>query len=90
MNLTSANNFTYTVNNNATFTFSNPPSNPKALGFTLLLQNGGNYTIGWPGSVQWAGGVAPALTSNGYDVLVFYTFDGGTNYWGFLSGADLR
>jgi hypothetical protein len=51
--------------------------------------NGGNFTTTWPASVQWAGGIAPALTASGTDILVFYTYDAGTTYYGFLSAANL-
>jgi hypothetical protein len=88
VDLSTANNFTRTTNGNATFTFSNPPSG-KAFGFTLALTNGGAYTITWPGSVNWASGTAPLLTSSGVDILVFYTYDGGTSYYGFLVGRDM-
>jgi hypothetical protein len=29
------------------------------------------------------------LTSSGVDILVFYTYDGGTSYYGFLVGRDM-
>jgi hypothetical protein len=89
IDLATANNFTKTVNTNATFTFSNAPSG-KAFGFTLALTNGGAFTLTWPGSVNWPGGVAPVLTSSGVDILVFYTYDGGSNYYGFLTGRDMQ
>jgi hypothetical protein len=89
IDLATANNFTRTVNTAATFTFTNAPSG-KAFGFTLALTNGGAYTITWPGSVRWASGVAPVLTSSGVDILVFYTYDGGTTYYGFLTGRNMQ
>jgi len=89
INLTTANNFQYTVTTTTTFTFSNPPSGPRAFGFTFALINGGSQTITWPASVKWASGVAPALTASGTDILVFYTYDGGTSYYGFLSAANM-
>jgi hypothetical protein len=88
VNLLTANNFTITVNSNATFTFSNPPTG-RAFGFTLALTNGGAHTITWPVNVEWASGTAPLLTSSGVDILVFYTYDGGTSYYGFLVGRDM-
>ena len=71
-------------------TFSNPPASPNGFGFTLVTVNAGAYTITWPGSVDWAGGSAPTLTSSGTDVLVFYTYDGGTTYYGFVSGKNMN
>jgi len=72
-----------------TFTFSDPTGSDELCGFTLTLTNGGSQTIVWPGTVDWAGGSAPDLTSSGVDVLVFYTIDGGTIWNGFLAGADM-
>ena len=89
IDLTSANNFEYTVNATSTISFTNSPAAPKAFGFTLVLNNGGSQTITWPAGVLWAGGVAPALTAAGKDILVFYTYDGGSTYYGFLSAANM-
>jgi hypothetical protein len=65
------------------FTFSAPSGN--ASGFVLELTNGGTYTMNWPLSVRWPGGVAPELTTIGVDVLVFITNDNGTTWRGALS-----
>jgi hypothetical protein len=88
LDLSSANNFEYTANTNVTFSFTGAPSTPKGFGFTLVYNNGGGVVTTWPGTVLWAGGVSPALTAGGTDVLVFYTYDGGTSYYGFLSAAN--
>ena len=72
-----------------TFTFSDPTASDELCGFTLTLTNGGSQTVVWPGSVDWAAATAPTLTASGVDVLVFYTIDGGTIWYGFLSGADM-
>ena len=72
-----------------TFTFSNPPASGTAGSFTLILTNGGSQTVNWPGSVDWAGGSAPDLTSSGVDVLTFVTVDGGTTWYGFPAGLDM-
>ena len=90
LDLSTANNFRRQFNGNATVTFSNPPASPNGFGFTLVTVNAGAYTITWPGSVDWAGGSAPTLTSSGTDVLVFYTYDGGTTYYGFVSGKNMN
>jgi hypothetical protein len=65
------------------FTFSAPSGN--ASGFVLELTNGGTYTMNWPLSVRWPGGVAPELTTIGVDVLVFITNDNGITWRGALS-----
>ena len=43
------------------------------------------------GSVDWAAGTAPTLStgSGDVDVFVFLTVDGGTIYYGFTAGQDL-
>jgi len=72
-----------------TFTFSDPTASDELCGFTLTLTNGGSQTVNWPASVDWAAATAPTLTAAGVDVLVFYTIDGGTIWYGFLSGAAM-
>jgi len=90
IDLTLGNSVTATVDTSAnTFTFSNPTASDELCGFTLTLTNGGSQTVNWPASVDWAGGTAPTLTASGVDVLVFYTTDGGTRWYGFLAGANL-
>jgi hypothetical protein len=91
INLASGNVVTATVNTSAnTFTFTNPPASGKCGSFTLILTNGGSQTVNWPGAVDWAGGSAPTLTTAGIDVLTFTTVDGGTIWYGFLAGADMK
>jgi hypothetical protein len=51
--------------------------------------SGGTATVSWPGIIQWANGAAPTLTANGKDILVFYTYDGGSTYYGFLSANNI-
>lgn len=88
LNMEDGNTFISTVNDDVTFTFSNPQPTGEASSFSLLLINGGSQTITWPGSVVWPGGSAPTLTSSGEDLLIFTTFDGGTTWYGLLAGAD--
>ena len=73
-----------------TFTFTNPSASTNSCSFTLILTNGGSQTVNWPAAVDWAGGTAPTLTASGIDVLVFTTIDGGTIWYGFLGGADMK
>ena len=87
VDLSTSNNFSLTTSGNTTFTFSNPPSSGATVGFTLKITAGGTHTLTWPNSVDWAGGSAPAAPASGEtDVLVFYTVDGGTTYYGFQAG----
>jgi len=76
-----------TLNQNATFTFSNAPSG--ACAFTLVLTNDAtaDRTITWPASVKFPNEVTPVrtTTANRFDVYTFTTIDGGTNWFGTLS-----
>jgi len=88
LDLTTANNFRRQFNATSTITFSNAPST-NAFGFTFTMINAGTYSITWPVSVDWIGGTAPILTSTGTDVLTFFTFNGGTTYYGFVVGKNM-
>ena len=88
IDLTLGNNVVATVDTGAnTFTFSNPTASDELCGFTLFLTNGGSQTVNWPGTVDWAGGSAPTLTTSGLDILVFITTDGGTIWHGMVASA---
>jgi hypothetical protein len=93
LDLETGNVFQHTASGgNVTFTFSNPPASGKAGSFTLKwIQDSVDRTITWPASVDWAGGSAPSVTSGSakVDIYVFATFDGGTTWYGFQSGADM-
>lgn len=93
INLEEGNVHDITLTANATLTFSNPPSTGKAGSFTLIIkQDGtGSRSITWPASVNWEGGSAPILTttSSAVDIFVFITTDGGTTWYGFVSGLDM-
>jgi hypothetical protein len=90
LDLLTANNFRRQFNGAATITFSNAPTTPFGFGFTLTTVNAGAYSLTWPASVDWPGGVAPVLTSAGTDILTFFTFNGGTTYYGFVVGKALN
>jgi len=81
-----------TLTANCTFTFSNPPASGTSGTFTLFLNQDatGSRTVTWPGSVKWAGGTAPTLTTTASrtDILVFTTIDAGTIWYGAVSGQD--
>ena len=93
LDLQTGNVFQHTASGgNVTFTFSNPPATGKAGSFTLKwIQDSSDRTITWPTSVDWAGATAPTVTSGSakVDIYVFTTFDAGTTWYGFQSGADL-
>jgi hypothetical protein len=88
IDLSLANNFRTQFSGTSTITFSNPPT-LNAFGFTFTMVNAGGYSITWPASIDWVNGSAPILTSIGTDVLSFFTFDGGTTYYGFVVGKNM-
>jgi hypothetical protein len=91
LNLSAATYFTVAINNASTITFSNPPASPKVFSFTLQTTgNGTAYTTNFPASVKWAGGLIPTITpTNGkIDIFTFVTHDGGTTWFGFISGQN--
>lgn len=94
VNLRDGTNFSHTLSENTTFTFSNPASSGKASSFTLKVvqdASASGYTLTWPTSVDWPGGTAPTLTAtaSAVDYFVFITHDGGTTYYGFTAGQAL-
>lgn len=72
--------FTKTITANTTFTISGVPSG-SASTISLILTNGGNFTVTWPSSFKWAEGTPPTLTTDGTDLLTFATTDGGTTWF---------
>jgi hypothetical protein len=85
-----ANFFSATVDQASTFTFSNPPASGDFGAFVMELTNGGAFVVTFPASVDFPGGTAPTLTASGVDQLVFTTRDGGTTYFGFVAGLDIK
>jgi len=92
LNLRDGDNFTHTLSENVTYTFSNPAASGKVSAFSLkVIQDSSARTITWPASVDWAAATAPTITatSGGVDVFVFVTYDGGTTYYGFTAGQAM-
>jgi len=94
VNCEAGNAFSHTLTENTTFTFSNPPASGTAFSFSLeLIQDASasGYTVTWPAAVDWPAATAPTLTAtaSAKDVLVFYTRDGGTTWYGFTAGQAL-
>jgi len=86
--------FTLTLGHNVgTFNITNPAGSGDASSFILKLTQDGTAgrTITWPSSVKWAAATAPTLSTaaTNIDVLVFFTTDGGTTYYGFTAGQVL-
>jgi hypothetical protein len=94
INCETGNVFASTLSENTTFTFTNPPANNTAYGFSLKLiqdASASGYTVTWPTTIDWPSKTIPSLTStaNGIDQFVFYTHDGGSNWYGFTAGQNL-
>ena len=89
--LSTANHFAVTLDQNTTFAFTNPPTSGTSFAFTLIVtQHSTAVTLTWPGSVDWAGGSAPdAAGNNEVQAYGFITRDGGTTYYGFLGGTAI-
>ena len=90
-NLQDGTNFSHTLTENTTFTFSNPAASGSVSAFTLKLvqdASASGYTVTWPASVDWSSATAPTLTAtaSAVDYFVFITHDGGINWYGFTAG----
>ena len=87
IDLSAGNVHTKTISGATTLTFDNPPATGKTGSFTLVLVNGGT-NVTFP-TVLWDGGDAPSLSASGTDILSFMTMDGGTTWYGFISGLGM-
>ena len=89
INLQLANYFQYTVSGAITFTPSNVAASGTTNTFILKLINGGSSTITWWSNLRWASGTPPTLTVSGTDILGFFTFDNGSNWYGLVLGKAM-
>lgn len=94
VNLRDGSNFSHTLTENTTFSFSNPAASGKVSAFTLKVvqdASASGYTLTWPTAVDWSNGLAPSLsaTASAVDYFVFITHDGGTTWYGFVAGQAM-
>ena len=92
INCEAGNYFKHVLDQNATFTFSNPPASGTGYSFVLhLVQDSTSRTVTWPGSVDWSAATAPTIStgSGDDDFFVFATSDGGTIWYGFTAGQAM-
>jgi hypothetical protein len=93
LDLNTASLFDVSLNANiTTLTLSNVQSSGLTSSFALVFTADGTArTVTWPASFDWPSGTAPTITStNGKkDVFIFFTYDGGTNWYSFISGQNL-
>jgi hypothetical protein len=92
LDLNVSNIFNVNLNNNiTTLTISNAQASGNGVSFVLIFTaDGTGRTVSWPGSVRWANGSAPSITStnNKRDMFVFITLDGGSSYNGLIAGQN--
>ena len=83
VDLSTGNYFAETLAGDTTYAFS---SAGAVQSFQMEITGASTYTITWPASVEWAGGVAPSAPDTGEtDIYTFVTDDGGTSYIGLLT-----
>jgi hypothetical protein len=86
----SANAFTVTLTENATFSLSNPSPTGNLCEIVIKITQGASaYTVAWPASVKWPGGTAPTISvgAGAIDVVTLMTWDAGTTWYGNYSQA---
>lgn len=86
MNMQNGNVFSATVTGATTFSVTNVPATGTCASLSLVLTNGGSSTVTWMTGTKWPAGTIPTLTVAGVDVLVFFTVDGGTTWYGNVAG----
>lgn len=84
INWTNGNRQTVTLTANTTFLFTNPG---KPGSFILRIQTGaGSFTASWPGTVKWAGGITPIITTTASkNDIASFDYAGDGNYYGVIS-----
>jgi len=90
--LSTANVFTLTPDQDTTFVFSNPSPTGKSCSFTLIwTQDSSDRAITWPTTVDWKDGTEPDVTSGSgvIDIYTFFTIDAGVLWYGFQAGTDM-
>ncbi len=93
IDLTTGNSFVTTLTENiTTVTISNPPATGDYGQFVIkIIQDGagGAFTVAWPASVIWPGGIAPTITisNSAIDEITLRTIDAGTQWRGSFSQA---
>jgi hypothetical protein len=70
--------FDVTMDQNCTFTFSNPAPSGRTTMFTVILRGG--FTPTWPAAVDWPSGVSPTHTTP--SIWTFTTVNAGTTWYG--------
>ena len=68
------------------------PAGARAVSLTFVMTSNGSYNVAWPANTAWAGGTSPTMTSTAgrIDVITLSTFNGGSNWLGFVGGTDFQ
>ena len=83
IDLSTGNYFAETLTADTTYTISNAGD---VQAFQLEVTGASTYTITWPSSIEWTGGIAPLTPAIGEtDVFTLITDDSGTTYTGVKS-----
>ena len=77
-----------TIATDTTITLTAGASASECRVLTLIITNGGAYTITWSASVKWAGGSAPTFTASGVDIVTLITVDAGMTWYGSANGVS--
>jgi len=80
---------TVTVGGDFTVSFDNW-SATGVMSTVIKFIDPGNYTITWPVTVDWPGGIEPSWTASGIDFAVFFSDDNGTTIYGGRSLTDMQ
>lgn len=89
LDLALGNVFTLTIGGATTLSISNCPSGTFAVPLLLQITNP-STNITWPASFDWAGGVAPTMTTTGVDVIGAISFDSGTTWRAMAISLDSK
>ena len=81
------NSFYHLLTENTTFTLSNPSPTGKLCQIIIRIKQdgaGGQYTVAWPGTVTWASGSNPVISTgnDAIDKFTLTTDDAGTLWFG--------
>jgi len=90
INISSGSMISVTIGGNTSFTFSDSLESGKSYSLTMVITNGGAYTITWPASIKWPQGTEPTLTVSGTDVLTFFSIDAGTTWYSVAAIVDCK
>lgn len=93
LNLHAGNIFQIRPTGNVTIAFSNIPASGTFVGVLIRHEGDGTArTYTWPANTRWAYGEPPVFTStNGrFDIISFFTYNGGTNWFGQIIGQNYQ